>query len=417
MNEPIKWLETTFLAIASFNLFLLTIRVLLSFRQFQPANLFLLGWLFSTGTALFVMFLFDTGIILKLPWLYRLPSPLYYLQFPFAFFYLRMLVTDKTSLNKWDFLHFLPAILHLLEMMPFYLSTNAFKLEVLHEAFNNPLGVFTHSEGLLTRYQHNVIRGLIGIGYSLAMFRILSNKKYTKNTHVLSFPVIPNWLKAFSAIQFLLGLTLVLFLGFPQIAPASERASLIFNFLATIQICAAVILLFNPIILYGIPELKESYDYKVLEKPTRISEEIELNSNIIIERETEPTLNIEFAPFKPKSEKEQLLILRLEQYMENEKPFLQPKLSSNETAAALGIPLHHLSFILNHVMFIRFTDYINEKRIQYMEEKISEGGLKQYTLEALALSAGFNSRITFIRAVKKAKGLNPSEYFKRNEKH
>jgi AraC-like DNA-binding protein len=62
-------------------------------------------------------------------------------------------------------------------------------------------------------------------------------------------------------------------------------------------------------------------------------------------------------------------------------------------------------------MFVRFTDYINEKRIHYMDEKIREGGLKQFTLEALALSAGFNSRVTFIRAVKKIKGVTPSEYF------
>jgi AraC-like DNA-binding protein len=49
-----------------------------------------------------------------------------------------------------------------------------------------------------------------------------------------------------------------------------------------------------------------------------------------------------------------------------------------------------------------------------MKEKIKEGELKQFTLEALALSAGFHSRITFIRAVKKLKGVTPSEYFGKN---
>jgi AraC-like DNA-binding protein len=33
-------------------------------------------------------------------------------------------------------------------------------------------------------------------------------------------------------------------------------------------------------------------------------------------------------------------------------------------------------------------------------------------MEGLALEAGFNSRITFIRVVKKHTGMNPSEYYK-----
>jgi AraC-like DNA-binding protein len=411
MNDTSKWLETSLLAISSFNIFLLTIRVLFSFRRFQPANLMLLGWLFVTGTALVNMYLIDTGLIFNFPWLYRLPSPLYYLLFPFAFFYLRMIVTDKTSLNKWDFIHLLPAAIHLVEMSPFYLSSNDFKLDVMLEAFNNPLSAFTHSEGWLTNYQHNIIRGLLGIGYSIAMFRILSNHKYKKIEHKNIFPIISNWLTAFSVIQFLIGFTLFLFLGFPQVAPASERASLIFISLAIIQISAAIILLFNPIILYGIPKLKASTTIPEIKEEPRETEPFE--NETATELVTKPRIEkeVEFTAYNPKSEKEQALINRLEQLMQTEKPFLQPQLSSQDTAAALGVPLHHLSYLLNHVMFLRFTDYINEKRIKYMEEKIMEGELKQYTLEALALSAGFNSRITFIRAVKKIRGVTPSEYF------
>lgn len=413
MNDTSKWLETSLLAISSFNIFLLAIRLLFSFRRFQPANLMLLGWLFVTGTALVNLYLIDTGLIFNFPWIYRLPSPLYYLLFPFAFFYLRMIVTDKTSLNKWDFIHLLPAAIHLIEMLPFYLSSNDFKLDVMLKAFNNPLGAFTHSEGWLTNYQHNVIRGLLGIGYSLAMFRILSNQKYQKIQHKNIFPIISKWLTAFSVIQFLLGFTLFLFLGFPQIAPASERASLIFISLAIIQISAAIILMFNPIILYGIPKLKANAKIPEIKEQPRKTGTVDNKTATELPNKPQMEEDVEFSAYNPKSEKEQVLINRLEQLMQIEKPFLQPQLSSQDTATALGIPLHHLSYLLNHVMFVRFTDYINEKRIQYMEQKIREGELKQFTLEALALSAGFNSRITFIRVVKKLKGVTPSEYFRR----
>jgi AraC-like DNA-binding protein len=44
--------------------------------------------------------------------------------------------------------------------------------------------------------------------------------------------------------------------------------------------------------------------------------------------------------------------------------------------------------------------------------------LKQYTLEALGQKVGFNSRVSFIAAVKKRTGKTPSELFgRRDESH
>jgi AraC-like DNA-binding protein len=98
--------------------------------------------------------------------------------------------------------------------------------------------------------------------------------------------------------------------------------------------------------------------------------------------------------------------------MDEKKPYLEARYSISRLAIDLQIPKHHLTHLLNQVMHTRFTDYINQYRINHLQKEIAKGALEQHTLEALALEAGFNSRITFIRAVQRATGQNPSSFFK-----
>jgi AraC-like DNA-binding protein len=102
----------------------------------------------------------------------------------------------------------------------------------------------------------------------------------------------------------------------------------------------------------------------------------------------------------------------LAQLMEDKKPFLQKRYSISNLAADVKIPQHHISYLLNNIYQIRFNEYINQFRIQYIRDRLAHEDLSHLTLEGLALEAGFSSRITFIRVVQKIKGMNPSEYFK-----
>ena len=60
---------------------------------------------------------------------------------------------------------------------------------------------------------------------------------------------------------------------------------------------------------------------------------------------------------------------RLSLLMENEKPFLQDDLKIGDLADQLGLPVHHLSELLNDQLHTNFADYINQYRID--AEKIS----------------------------------------------
>jgi AraC-like DNA-binding protein len=100
----------------------------------------------------------------------------------------------------------------------------------------------------------------------------------------------------------------------------------------------------------------------------------------------------------------------IQQYFEQQKPFLKKDLNINQVSVALGIPSRELSFIINNHFGQRFTDFLNKYRVEFITKKMNKEYLNNYTLEAIASEAGFASKSTFNLAFKKYHQLTPSEY-------
>jgi AraC-like DNA-binding protein len=108
--------------------------------------------------------------------------------------------------------------------------------------------------------------------------------------------------------------------------------------------------------------------------------------------------------------------IKLESYFEDKKPFLRQGYTIANMSAELGVPLYLLSAFINQEYGQSFNEFINGYRVQYVKEVIlNEPDADLYTLEALGKKAGFNSRSTFIAAVKKKTGLTPSAFLHRGE--
>jgi len=84
------------------------------------SNKLLAGAVFSAAFLMGHLSLVHSGIILRLPHLYRLPLPFTYLIAPLSYLYVRTLLKKEARLRRSDWIHFLPFILHALELMPFY---------------------------------------------------------------------------------------------------------------------------------------------------------------------------------------------------------------------------------------------------------------------------------------------------------
>ena len=105
---------------------------------------------------------------------------------------------------------------------------------------------------------------------------------------------------------------------------------------------------------------------------------------------------------------------QLLQYMQEEKPYLNGKLSLNEVASHLKISINHLSQVVNGHLGISFFDFVNKYRVDEMKSKLSNPENKQFTLMAIAYDCGFNSKSSFNKIFKNTTGCTPSEYIKSN---
>jgi AraC-like DNA-binding protein len=112
----------------------------------------------------------------------------------------------------------------------------------------------------------------------------------------------------------------------------------------------------------------------------------------------------------PKGEDIQELIQIIERHLREDKPYLLPKWSIQEMAVATHIPLHQLSFVINHHYKVRYTELMNRYRVSHAKELIAAGAWKELSLEGLAKQSGFANRTNFFLVFKKFTGLSPSEY-------
>ncbi|MFZ6014152.1 MAG: helix-turn-helix domain-containing protein [Bacteroidota bacterium] len=103
----------------------------------------------------------------------------------------------------------------------------------------------------------------------------------------------------------------------------------------------------------------------------------------------------------------QLLIL-----MKEKKPYLNGELNAGELSEQLGISVNYLSQILNQQQQQNFFDFINSYRVNEVKEKMKDPQYRNFTLLAIALESGFNSKTSFNTIFKKFTQQTPSEYYK-----
>ncbi len=105
---------------------------------------------------------------------------------------------------------------------------------------------------------------------------------------------------------------------------------------------------------------------------------------------------------------QQELIIALNQFMEANKPYLDPKLSMQDMSRQLSTNRTYLSRAINNQLKSNFPNYINEYRIREAVKWITSGYTVSHTQEALAKECAFANRTAFGMAFKKHTGVTPS---------
>ena len=115
-----------------------------------------------------------------------------------------------------------------------------------------------------------------------------------------------------------------------------------------------------------------------------------------------------------KEEEAQVHTETLIHYVTTEKPYVQSRLSLQDLAQALDMPVRHLSQVINEHLDQTFYDFVNRYRVEEFKKRIVDPRYKNYTVLSIALDCGFNSKSSFNRIFKKVEGCTPTEYLRAN---
>ncbi|QCW99582.1 helix-turn-helix transcriptional regulator [Aggregatimonas sangjinii] len=126
-------------------------------------------------------------------------------------------------------------------------------------------------------------------------------------------------------------------------------------------------------------------------------------------RRNDPKLTIKTRIHPDEFERLKDISRQLENAMENDKLFKDQELSLRSVSERLKIKPYLISKSLNEIYNKRFNDFVNEYRVKEVQLLLQNSNSSKYTLLSIAMDAGFNSKSSFNRAVKKQLGILPSE--------
>ncbi len=353
-------------------------------RPLSYPNRMLSLCLLSLTYLMFVTTLVESDAILKLPHFFRTASPVIYLIAPSAFLYVRAVLEEESRFRLIDGLHFLPALLHFFELVPFYLRPAEVKVEMLRIIQLNLDQELQLQEGILPAYFHAYLKPLLGLVYFTVQIRLIW--KYVKENKTLDTyqKAIVYWLSWLTLI--LTVCYVLLLLTLLSNSPEQTIHHLLTSLISFALLSIVMYLFFSPQILYGLSNYSESKN---------------LVEEILDQQEDRNLLP---------PEKVAAYQLQIEEYLEQEKPYLNTDFRMRTMEEDTGIPRHHLSAVINNLYGKNFNRLINEHRVNYIQKHFNDPEWSNLTIEGIGMEAGFKSRSTFLQAFKKITGMTPSEF-------
>jgi AraC-like DNA-binding protein len=354
----------------------------------------LAGYLLSISVISLFSALYHTNFFLFFP---HVPRTMVFLSLsasPFAYLYVRSVLRQQYAWTKSDFLFFIPAVLYTINMIPFYAMPMDEKLAIIRQQLADNSIIALEPEGWLPQGWGIILRMVYGVVLASFQVKMLVNWR-KKNSEKL----IPQNLAMF---RWLIGFTMLVLSSFIiLLIEYAFQISYFFDFYRlitltmTVSICITCIFLFlQPNLLYGLTGWFQEANESTISEP-----------EIAIAQETTPSNT-----FSKETERSYRALL--ESHLTNQQPFLKVGYKIGDLSKELDIPTYILSAFINQAYGKNFNEWVNEYRVHYLKGLLQKNpDFRKYTFEALGNLAGFNSRTTFIAAVKKTTQKTPSEFF------
>lgn len=366
----------------------------------NKAVVYLVILLFSASIRPLIFYLFNnqTDTVLFAQVFLHL-DPITCLFGPMLLYYFRSLLRDKLVLDWALLLHLIPALLLLINTIPYYSVPFAEKIQYLAlvqardpSATNNfPYLLFPYpwQKNFLPLY--NLMYGIISLTYAI---RVRQKGSIYVKRRVWFLLTRVAWV---FGIYFTPIFLFILYatLSDPQDFKISftNEAYRFSSFLYFNTLFLPISFLLMPKVLYGEKQknsplesiwdgLKQFFErrYPTTSKTATVSEDVEL----------------------------------IVSYIEQAKPYLREEFSQHELSIALNIPQKRITECFNKKLEVSFPLYRNTLRIQHATQLLRDGAHLTTSIEGIATLSGFKSKSAFYLAFKAVHGMSPIEWIQKN---
>ena len=319
-------------------------------------------------------FIVFSGLYKYMPHIILVFYPLERLIGPCFFFFIVFLVMPQRRFRWYDALHLIPFLYLLSEMWPFYLLEASIKTPLIEQMWFQPATMNT-TAALYILLFNGIALTYITYAIFIVIKKIRAYKLSNSNTIIDYLEHI----KKFAGI-FLLTETMTM---------ASALLSLSLEVQASIveAIAHLCVTLFIQVIAYSfIKEPNKLFSHTfALVNPHKI--DVQESAAIVPD-------------------------LKLRDYMETHKPYLNPDLKIYDLAEMLEIAPNKLSRQINLDEGVNFYTFINNYRVEEFKKRVASNDFEHQTLLGIALDVGFNSKSSFNRIFKNVTQQTPSEFYR-----
>jgi AraC-like DNA-binding protein len=310
-----------------------------------------------------------------------------YLLFPTYIFFAIDTLQEKWDKGRWILL-FIPVLLSALFLITDLFIIHTYDTAALQKLYEAP--PFSYH----IMYKGNQILFLVALIWLIKRLRLYANQ--IKERFSLIEPIQLNWLTQTSWVY--ITTTSVSILTFVisnfQLLPIDTKSA--YSIVSVGVVFAVFYISYHGIRQYTVAEYygKKAAEEIPFEEPVQtraeLPEKYKTSSLTLAEQET--------------------IYQNLRQMFEDRKLFLEAKLQLQEVADGLNVTTHNLSQTINSITGKPFYDFVNNYRVKYLQKLLADPTKKRFTILALGMDSGFNSKASLNRIFKAETGLSPKEY-------
>ena len=357
--------------------------------------------LFSIRQFIFILIHSDAHVEVLALLLIHL-DPLFFLLGPFFLYYLKSIVHGKLVADKYLLIYMIPALISLINTLPYY--SYPFAEKVVESAAiqgNYFLDGPVNFQLLFFPFKYQLrFAALYNLSVVLASFVYLIRLK--KNSAIPLKKKVSVLLNRILAVTTLLVIIPNLMVLVYVLVNSPKKGELVFRQAAFENNGAIFFMtLLIPLSFFLVPSwlYNDQASANPLEKIRAFFQRL---------RQRAPEVSI--ASKLEKSED----LERIVAYLETKKPYVKVSFSLHDISQALNIPHVRVTTCFNKELNASFPSYRNKLRVAHAIALLREGAHLTTSIEGIAERSGFKSKSIFYAAFKEEYGVTPTDWMKKN---